>query len=253
MNKELLSYISIIIALAVGAMYYNNAIQSPMIGALNAIKTSYHGSVEFIQKKINKHIFQAATIEELSEKLQNYENNHLVMQQLAAEINELYSENNSSLKLKPQVSLVRAISYQEFGNFNRLWLDMPDYNSSKIYGLTYKEFVAGIVISKNNKPLALLNKDIKSAYSVFIGENNAPGIAHGNNEEFIVVNFIPSWFEINEGDEVVSSGLDNIFFTGLKVGRVKSVSSSQGYQTAVVEQYYKANETNYFHVIRSVR
>jgi len=253
MNKELLSYFLIIIALLVGALYYTNQIQSPILTSLNAIKSTYHNSIEFVQESINQHFFQASQIEELSQQLAMYENNHLVMQQLASEVNDLYIENNSSLKLKPKVSLVRAISYQKFGNFNRLWLDMQDYNSSKIYGLTYKELVAGIVVPKNNKPLALLNKDIKSAYSVFIGESNAPGIAHGNNEEHIVVNFIPAWFEIKEGDEVISSGLDNIFFKGLKVGKVLSVTHSQGYQNAVVEQYYKADETNYFHVIRSVK
>ena len=253
MNKELLSYFSIIIALAVGALYYNNLIQSPIITSLNAIKSSYHSSIEFVQDTINKHFFQASTIEELSLQLEKYENNHLVMQQLASEINDLYIENNSNLKLNPKVSLVQAISYQKFGNFNKLWLDMPDYNASKIYGLTYKELVAGIVVPKNGKALALLNKDIKSAYAVYVGENNAPGIAHGNNEKFLVVNFIPAWYEIKKGDEVITSGLDNIFFKGLKVGRVLSTTRSQGYQNAVIEQYYKASETNYFHVIRSVK
>jgi len=237
----------------VGSLYYTNVIQSPIISSLNAIKKSYHNTTEYIQSSIEKHFFQAKTIEELKEKLQQYENNHLVMQQLAAEIHDLYVDNNSTFRLNPKVSLVKAISYQEFGDFNRLWLDMPDYNASKIYGLTFNELVAGIVINKNGKPLALLNKDPKSAYSVFIGQKNAPGIAHGVNQESIVVNFIPSWYALQKGDEVVSSGLDNIFFKGLKVGRVISVSTSQGYQTAVVEPYYKATETNYFHVIRSLR
>jgi rod shape-determining protein MreC len=175
------------------------------------------------------------------------------MQQLATEIQDLYTENNSSLKLNPEVILVKAISYEKFGNFNRVWLDMPDFNSSKIYGLTYKELVAGIVIAENNKPLALLNKEVKSAYSVLIGQENAPGIANGNNEEFIEVNFIPTWYEIKEGDEVITSGLDNIFFKGLKVGKIISMSQAGGYQSALVEQYYKADAINYFHVIRTLR
>jgi len=253
MNKELLFSLLLIIGLFIGALYYNNTIQSPIISSLNAIKSTYHNSISYIGNGINKHILQAATIEELTQKLQQYEKNHLVMQQLASEIHDLYKENNSSFKLNPEVSLVRAISYEEFGNFNRVWLDVPEYNSSKIYGLTYKELVAGIVVPKNDKPLALLNRDIKSAYSVYIGDQDAPGIAHGNNDELIVVSFIPAWFEIKEGDEVVTSGLDNIFFQGLKVGKVLSVTNAQGYQTATIEQYYKAIQTNYFHLIRSVK
>ena len=253
MNKERFLYTLIIIALILGAFYYNNLIQSRIIASLNSIKFTYHSSIEFVQTTFEKHFFQTATIDKLTLQLKKYEKDHLIMQQLASEINDLYIESNSTLKLNPKVSLVRTISYEKFGNFNKLWLEVPDYNSSKIYGLTYKELVAGIVVPKNDKPLALLNKDINSAYSVYIGDNEAPGIAHGNNEEFIVVNFIPAWYEIKAGDEVVSSGLDNIFFKGLKVGKVIATTRSQGYQNAVVEQYYKANETNYFHIIRSVQ
>ena len=253
MNKKTISYFFIIIALFVGALYYNNPIQSPIISALNSIKSSYLSTIEFFENKIDKHIFQAQEIENLKNQLQKYENNHLVMQQLASELNDIYKENNSSLKTNPKVELVRTISYEKFGNLNRLWMDIPDYNASKIYGLTYKELVAGIVIAKNNKPLALLNSDIKSAYSVYVGKEKAPGIAHGNNGKNIVINFIPAWFNIKQGDEVITSGLDNIFFKGLKVGKIISVTKSQGYQNAVVEQYYKANEPSYFQMIRSIK
>ena len=253
MNKKALSYFFIILALFMGALYYNNPIQSPLISLLNSIKSGYHNTVEFFDNKIQKHIFQAQEIEDLKSKLEKYENNHLVMQQLASQINDLYKENSSSLTMKPEVVLVRAIAYKEFGDLNRLWLDVPDYNASKIYGLTYKELVAGIVIAQDDKPLALLNSDIKSAYSVYVGKDKAPGIAHGNNAQNIVINFIPAWFNIQPGDEVITSGLDNIFFKGLKVGKVISVTKSQGYQNAVVDQYYKSNEPSYFHMIRSVQ
>ncbi|MDF1877424.1 rod shape-determining protein MreC [Sulfurimonas sp. SAG-AH-194-L11] len=253
MNKELFSYLFVIIALIVGALYYNNTIQSPIISSLNAIKTSYHNATQSIQNTFNEHFFQAQTIKELRQHLHLYEKNHLVMQELASEIHDLYQENHSPLKLNTQVELVRVISYENFGNFNRLWMDIPDYNSSKIYGLTYKELVAGIIIAKNGKALALLNQDIKSAYAVYIGENSAPGIVHGNNDDLLIINFIPAWFKIKEGDEVLTSGLDNIFIKGLKVGRVLSVTSSQGYQNAIIEPYYKSNEPSYFHMIRSIR
>jgi rod shape-determining protein MreC len=253
MNKEYLSYIFILIALFIGAIYYNSTIQSPIINSLNNIKISYHNFTENISSSIDKYFFQANKITQLEKQLKQYQNNHLVMQQLASEINDLYKENNSSLKLNPKAELSRVISYEKFGNFNRLWIDISDYNSSKIYGLTYKELVAGIVVPEENKALALLNKDIKSAYSVFIGKNKAPAIVHGNNDKYLVANFIPAWVEINIGDEIVTSGLDNIFFKGLKVGKVVSISSGQGYQTAVVDPYYKSNEANYFHIIRSVK
>ena len=253
MNKGLLGFFTIFLALFMGAFYYTNLIQSPIIKSLNYIKSTFHNSIEFVQKQIDTHTFQAQHIESLNDKLQRYENNHLVMQQLACEINDLFEENHSTLKTNPEVQLVRTISYEKFGNFNRLWLEIKDYNGSKIYGLTYKELVAGIVIDYKGKPLALLNKDIKSSYAVEIGKEKAPGIVHGNNSENLIVKFIPAWFEINRGDEVTTSGLDNIFFKGLKVGKVLSVSSSQGYQNALIKPYYTLSNPNYFHMIRRVR
>jgi len=253
MNKELLSFFSLFIALFVGALYYTNNIQGPLISALNYVKSNYHYSVEFIQDNIDKHTFQTEYIDSLKEKLQKYENNHLVMQQMASEVNDLFKANSSSFRTDPKVELVRTISYEKFGDLNRIWIDIKDYNASKIYGLTYNELVAGIVVPQNDKPLGLLNRDFQSSYAVYVGNKKAPGIAHGNNAQNLVVKFIPAWFKIYEGDEVITSGLDKIFFKGLKVGRVISVKKSQGYQNAVIEPYYKANDPNYFHMIRKVR
>ena len=253
MNKRVVNFFFILIALFVGAFYYTDIAQKPLLSAFNNLKISYHSSIEFIYSTFNQHFFQVATINNLNEKLQKYENNHLVMQQLATEINDLYKENNSTLRLNPKVELVRVISYQKFGDLNRLWIDIKDYNTSKIYGLTYNELVAGIVIPKNDRPLALLNRDPKSSYAVFVGPNHAPGIAHGNDAQNIIIKYIPAWFNIKQGDEVTTSGLDNIFFKGLKVGQVISVKKSQGYQNAIIKQYYKSNDPDYFYMIRKTK
>lgn len=253
MNKSSIVYFFILIALFVGAINFSSTVQKPFIKSLNIIKNGYHNTVEYIENGFDRHFFQADTIDELKEQLQKYENNHLVMQELASEIDDLYKANDANMSANPQAQLIRTISYQKLGNLNRLWLEVKDYNSSKIYGLTYKEMVAGIVIEHNSKPLALLNNDIKSAYSVYIGDSKAPGIAHGNNEENIIVNFIPAWFRINVGDEVITSGLDNIFFKGLKVGKVIFISQSEGYQNAIIKPYYIANEPNYFYMIKVVK
>jgi len=253
MNKKLFSFFTIFFALFLGALYFSNTIQGPLTSALNQIKSTYHNASEFVENTIDNHFFQAKHIEELTQQLSQYENNHLVMQQLASEVNDLFQENSSKLRTDPKVELVRTISYSKFGDLNQVWLEIDDYDPTKIYGLTYKELVAGIVISQDKKPLALLNRDIKSSYAVYVGSGLAPGIVHGNNGLNLVVKFIPAWFTVEVGDEVVTSGLDKIFFKGLKVGKVLSVKKSQGYQNAIIEPYYKANDPNYFHIIRSVR
>jgi len=253
MNKELLGFFLLFVALFVSALYYTNTVQGPLVSTLNYFKSYYHNSTEFVQDSFDKHIFQAKTIASLKEELHNYENNHLVMQQMASEINDLFKANNSEITINPKVQLIRTLSYQKFGDLNRIWLDIDDYNASKIYGLTYNELVAGIVIPQNKKPLGLLNRDIKSSYAVYVGKTRAPGIAHGNNAKHLVVNFIPAWFKVEVGDEVITSGLDEIFFKGLKVGRVISISKSQGYQNAQIEPYYESNNPNYFYMIKELK
>ncbi len=253
MNKGLFSFFLIFIALLVGALYFTTTIQAPFISALNTIQSNYHNITQYIEETIDEHFLQAEHIAKLEEKLHKYENNHLVMRQLASEVNDLFEQHHSTLKTNPDVELVRTISYKQFGDLNKIWLEVQDYNDSKIYGLTYKELVAGIVISDNGRALGLLNKDIKSSYAVYVGDDKAPGIAHGNNGENLIVKFIPAWFLIKKGDEVISSGLDELFFKGLKVGTVLSVTKSQGYQNAVIEPYYKANDPNYFHMIKKIK
>lgn len=253
MNKELLGFLAFFIALFVGALYFTNIIQSPFISALNSIKSNYHDSIEYLETTLDKHFFQASQIEKLKEKLLVYEKGHILMVQLAKEANDLFIENNSSLKINPNVELVRVLSYETFGDYNRLWLDIEDFNASKIYGLTHQDTVAGIAVEYKGRALALLNKDPKSSYAVYVGGEFAPGIAHGNNTQNLIVKFIPTWIKVHPGDEVITSGLDTIFFKGLKVGKVLSVSSSGGFQSAIVQPYYKENDPNYFHMIRSIR
>ncbi len=253
MNKGLLSFFIIFIALLGGAIYYTNSIQAPFISVSNSIQSTYFNAIESVTATIDEHFYQQKHIQRLKEQLSEYDNNHLIMQQLSSELNNLYVECNSSIKTDPKVELVRAISYVKFSDINKLWLEMGDFNSSRIYGLVYKDSVAGIVIAKDSAPVALLNGDIKSSYAVFVGNEKAPGIAHGNNDNTLIVNFIPSWINIKVGDEVISSGLDNLFFRGLKVGKVLSVKKSQGYQSVVVDPYFKSKEPRYFYVITKVQ
>jgi rod shape-determining protein MreC len=253
MNKERLGILLLFLALFGGALYNSAILQGPFLSLLNSIKSGYHSIVSSVESTIDEHFFQQKTIRRLRQELAKYEESHLVLHQVATELNELFAENNSSFKARPNVSLIRTISYAKFGDTNKLWIDMEDFNASKVYGLVHKELVAGIVVAKNGRPLALLNGDPKSSYAVYVGKNRAPGIVHGKNAEELIVEFIPTWIAIKAGDEVVTSGLDRLFFPGLKVGRVLSVQQSEGYQNAVIEPYYDARNPGYFHVIKSIR
>jgi len=253
MNKEVLGIFFLFVALFSAALMFSTGLQGPILSLTNSVKSSYHNSTAAIAKSYDEHFAQRDTIRELREQLRLYEESHLLLHQVATELNALFVENNSTFKVEPNVALVRTISYVKFGDINKVWIDTPPFDTAKVYGLVHKENVAGIVVMKDNRPMALLNGAIKSSYAVYVGPNNAPGIVHGLNTKELIVEFIPTWITINEGDEVVTSGLDNLFFPGLKVGKVISIEQSQGYQNAIIKPYYNASNPDYFHLIKKIR
>jgi len=245
MNREVLGIFFLFAALFGAALMFSTGLQSPILSLTNSIKSSYHNSTASISKSYDEHFAQQETIIELRKRLKLYEESHLLLHQVATELNALFVENNSSFKVNPNVELVRTISYVNFGDINKVWIDTPPFDTSKVYGLVHKENVAGIVVMKEERPMALLNGALKSSYAVYVGENRAPGIVHGLNTKELIVEFIPTWIEINEGDEVLTSGQDHLFFPGLK--------GAQGYQNAIIKPYYNANNPDYFHLIKSIR
>ena len=66
---------------------------------------------------------------------------------------------------------------------------------------------------------------------------------------FRSVDFIPSWIKVQEGDNVITSGLDNIFFEGIEVGVVESIIDKDGYQRATVRPSADTLHPEYFWVV----
>ena len=253
MNKEVLGIFFLFAALFGAALFFSTGLQRPILAVTDSVKNSYHSLTTAIGQGYDEHFYQQKTIQELRKQLKLYEESHLILHQVATELNEMFIENNSTFKVLPHVELVRTISYAKFGDINRVWIDMPPFDPSEVYGLVHKESVAGIVVLQDGRPMALLNGALKSSYAVYVGENKAPGIVHGLNTKELIVEFIPTWIDIKEGDEVLTSGLDNLFFPGLKVGRIISIEQSQGYQNAIIEPYYNPSNPSYFHVIKKIR
>ncbi len=249
MNKELIPTLVLIFALFGGAYYFGESVQSPFISFLNGAKSAYYDTLERIDHFFEEHFAQQETIRLQRERLEAYESEHLLLEQCRSELATSAALNTAKLTFNPRVTLARVLSYAKFGDMRKVWLEMADFNASKVYGLVHNDVAAGIVIASHHLPLALLNGDPKSTYAVFVGKNSAPGIVHGHNDATLTVKYIPTWIPIAVGDEVITSGMDNLFFRGLRVGKVRSVSLAQGYQSAVVDPYYTAEDPTYFHVI----
>lgn len=247
MNRELIGFLLFSFAILIGALKLT--VQDPFIGTLNSVKNYYHESVDSIKSSIDEHFNQQETIVKLQAENKMYQKNSLLMQEFASELNQMFKEHNSTITISPKVQLVKTLSYAKFGDINRVWLDMKDFNTSMVYGLVSKGTAAGIVTFKHNQPMALLNSDYKCSYAVYIGKKRAPGIVHGKNSKEMLVEFIPNWIDLNVGDDVYTSGLDNLFFPGIKVGKVLEIKQSQGFQNARIEPYYDVTQPDYFHVI----
>ncbi|MFA6189686.1 MAG: rod shape-determining protein MreC [Sulfuricurvum sp.] len=253
MNKQRLWLTLFFIGCVSGALYFSPFLQSPFLKLSQTIKTSYLDQIQRFNQSVIEHVDQKNTIIKLQRENRYYERELLTMHQVADEYNNIMREQNSSIKTLPALGLVRTISYVRMGDPHKLWLEMDHFNPKQVYGLLYRGYAAGIVVSSNNRPMALLNGDVKCTYAVSIGSSMAPGIVRGNNERHLIVDFIPTWVPIAIGDEVTTSGLDQIFLSGLQVGKVISMSRASGYQSAVLEPYFYSKKPAYFHIITKVR
>lgn len=253
MNKTFISIVAVSVILLFLALKYSQNFNNTVLSKLQGVESSYFSVTDYISDQVQEHFLQERTIQEQRLLIEKYKKSDLKLLALKNELDGLYNEYNSTLKTEPKVELIRTISYSNFGDLNKMWVEMPDFNASKIYGLVSENVSAGIIVSKFGKPQALLNSDPKCSYAVIIGEKQAPGIIRGKKTHEMVIEFIPTWIDIKVGDEVKTSGLDNLFFANIKVGKIKSIYTSQGYQAAVVAPYYTEQKPTYFYAITQVK
>lgn len=230
--------------------YYNldKLIEIKTSGFFNTIKQIYINKLESIESSINKHFNQSDKIDKLIKQNQELEKYKTLYLELTNKIDNKI--HNSSVSLK-NLNIVNVLSYSKFDDFTKVYIDTKDLNiiENKIGGLIINDYAAGILIREDGASIGLLNGNIKSNYAVYIGTIKAPGITHNiKNKKEIVVKFIPNWLEINVGDEVVTSGMDGIFFEGLKVGQVKSVKITGDTQEAVVEPYADISNNSLYYL-----
>jgi rod shape-determining protein MreC len=214
----------------------------------NGIKDAYRDLIYLTSKKIDIIINNNSYIDSLFKLTEDNQRLNLLSISSINYINSLLQFNKIQI-VHPKIKKARMISFIDIMDYNRLWIKFDDFNSSKMYGLAYDNYAIGIGAAKDNKPIAILNADKKCSYSVHIGKKRALGIMSGSASKIndnLVVKYIPSFEEVNIGDEVVTSGLDGIFFRGVKVGVVKEISSEQGYKKAIIKPYFKYNQLSYF-------
>ncbi len=219
---------------------------------INSFKNYYYEKAIISSNFIDEYFEQSAKVEE-------YRKENLLLKnfQYLYNINETkYHQLLKDSKIKkqtPTMELVKVLSYVKFNDFTKVWLDKNKTND-KILALIDNEYAAGIVIQHDNKSLALLNGNEKSNYAVYIGENEAPGIVHQNEDEkeYLKIKYIPIWINIKINDEVITSGMDNIFYKGLKVGKVVKINKMADMQEAIIKPYSQVYQKRFFYTYEHV-
>lgn len=262
MNKI---YLFIVVALTVflTLLGFDARIQTSLDESVRSIKAMFVDTTLYFENFTKTYYNQADHIQELSKKLQDETRQNLILTQeinklrhdnsakLKVDLNRTIDSNKSdtkdakgvksyTLKLNGKLEPVKVLSYVNFKDFSKVYLDFTDSNN-KVRGLIYDNHAAGIVVFNDKIPIALLNTNEKCGYSVSIGPTKIPGVTSGlKHTNKLVVKYIPVWLSVKVGDEVITSGMDGIFFEGLKVGRVLEVQRQPMFQEAIVEPNQEA-------------
>lgn len=240
MNKKFLFFILTTLLLIIYAFEIDTSIHKGLNTVNNAFKSYWVNIYISVENAYEEYFDQKDTIKELKEENTKLKLTNIVLQK------ELYNKN--SLKRKEEtLDKAYVLSYVEFDDFSSVWLDYTtDYKD--FMGLVLNGSVAGIAKSKDNKVIGYLNGNEKCNYTVYIGDAKAPAIIHSiKNSKNLKAKYIPLWSKINAGDMVITSGMDNIFFEGLNVGKVLKIDKKPEALEAVIEPAINVlNKKNFF-------
>jgi rod shape-determining protein MreC len=225
----------------------NKDIEKQFYQLNNSFKSYYIGELTNIVNFFDRYSSQASNIESLQKEVLISKMNEVPLIKLQTELENISNFNANTFEHDNTFS-ARVLYLRNIHDNTQVWLNYEKDNDH-IDGLIYHDMVAGIVKSLHSKPLGLLNQNPKCNYGVFVGSQKAIGISHGiEDSENIIIRFIPLWANINLDDEVITNGLDNIFFEGLKVGRVIEIIDQINHKEVIVKPYLPSSVKKYYQV-----
>lgn len=237
----------VVVAFVIVSLVFGSYIRGSVVDLSSNLINSYYKITSGIKDKINEHFRQAEEISSLRAQNMELQKTAMLLSTFAGELNQILVDKNSS-KYEPKVRLAKTLSYANISDYNKFWVDFDEFDPKKVYGLISEGKSMGILIAKDEKPLAILQKDEKSVFSVYIGESRIPGLAGGNGKE-VVVRYIEKWKEPKIGDEVYTTGMDSIFFGGVPVGVVEKIIDEDLYKSAVIKPYADPNIPAFLYIV----
>jgi rod shape-determining protein MreC len=228
-------------------IYFQNYIQNLILSVFNWSKKEVISSYEITTAYLSSYRRQSHQIRLLKKENQEYQKF----------IENIYPILETYKKLKkfkfinnPKLVWTQTISYANLPDITSIYIDYKDNNFTIPKGVVYNHTTAGIVIKGfKNYSLVYLNSNPKTIYTVFIGKDKIPGILFGG--KVIKIKYIPKYHKIKEGDLVVTSGLDKVFYEGVKVGKIDKIRKTDLYQEAIITPFYDSYHPTYFYVVKN--
>ncbi|MEA3499246.1 MAG: rod shape-determining protein MreC [Campylobacterota bacterium] len=228
-------------------------IKSKLNSLSNSISSTILNNFVIIESNINKYFNQLEYIDRLKQ-INEQNNKYKLLYNIKNNENQ---ELNKLLEIdyekEHKFQKIKVLSYLSLNDNSKVIIDYKMDEKNKIYALvTHDGFSVGIVLNKENQNIAYLNKSDRCNYTVYIGKNNAPGITSGmNSNGKLLIKYTPLWKEINLNDEVITSGMDNIFPYGIKVGVVEKIIKGETAQEVLIKPYDDALSQRYFYLYDS--
>jgi len=115
----------------------------------------------------------------------------------------------------------------------------------------------GRLVGRTLGPISLkearvqLITDNESGVGVFSQGSRVSGVLSGDGEGKCVLKYVLATLEISEGEEVLTSGKDGIFPSGISVGRIAAVVADVSlFKTIIVEPYFDIHRLDWVAVIK---
>ena len=239
MKTRLVIIALLLLILTVMLSRNDERISDTLLNVINPIKQKYKNFTHNLENKSQSYIFQKESIERLSKENRILRKRLLEQIHYIEQVKDIYEVLPTLTHIPVKnISITDTISYVKLNSFSQIMLTKPKgVVKGKLYGLIQDSVVAGTARVHNNQLYGYLTSDKECRFSVFIGETKAPGIALGLKENEMIIKFIPKWHKIKEGDTVVTSGLDDIFFADIPVGTVTKVEVQSSYTVAHIKTY----------------
>ena len=251
MSKKLLFTLLTILTLLGYIFSIDRYVTDKITNVTNNLKLSYTKYLTIIKDRYNQYFNQAKQIEELQKRIDKDKHFEILFDATKEQFLEIQEEILNK-KVILNTRYTKVVSYIKLNDFSKVILNKQIPKDIIAALVTPSGYSAGIVIRKEDKTIAYLNPNKKCNYAVFIGEKRAPGITSGADKNGdIIIKHIPKWYNISINDIVLTSGMDNIFPYGIKVGYVTSIKELVNTKMVTVKPYTNVLSRKYFYIIET--